>query len=187
MSKLPNRRVTVWTTTGERSNRRGAARCNRAKCTYASVVHADVEKLIREKIRVVITPGTYLVSAGGHQNMATTTEHAFTFDQCSIDDRAAELNAGSYHKISPPIRQIVGRELERFILSHIDARRDLAFETTWRCAITFEQTILAHANGFRITMVYVAAGPVEEHIRRVANRADLGQHSASEAKIRDIY
>jgi predicted ABC-type ATPase len=36
-------------------------------------------------------------------------------------------------------------------------------------------------------MVYVAAGPVDEHIRRVANRADLGQHSASEAKIRDIY
>ena len=36
-------------------------------------------------------------------------------------------------------------------------------------------------------MVYVAAGPVEEHIRRVANRADLGQHSASETKIRSIY
>lgn len=77
--------------------------------------------------------------------------------------------------------------MERFILSHIDARRDLAFETTLRSAITFEQTKLAHANGFRITMVYVAAGPVEEHIRRVANRADLGQHSASGAKIRDIY
>jgi predicted ABC-type ATPase len=108
-------------------------------------------------------------------------------DWFNADDRAAELNAGSYHKISPAIRETVGRELERFILSHIDARRDLAFETTLRSAITFDQTKLAHANGFQITMVYVAAGPVEEHIRRVANRADLGQHSASETKIRAIY
>jgi predicted ABC-type ATPase len=85
-------------------------------------------------------------------------------DWFNADDRAAELNAGAYHKISPAIRKTVGRELERFILSRIEERRDLAFETTLRSAITLEQTNLAHANGFRITMVYVAAGPVEEHI-----------------------
>jgi len=123
---------------------------------------------------------------GGGKSSALSIKH-LGIDWFNADDRAAELNAGSYHKISPAIRQTVGRELERFILNHIDARRDFAFETTLRSAITFEQTKLAHANGFRITMVYVAAGPVEEHIRRVANRADLGQHSASEAKIRDIY
>ena len=36
-------------------------------------------------------------------------------------------------------------------------------------------------------MDYLAAGPVEEHIRRVKNRALLGGHSASERKLRDIY
>jgi predicted ABC-type ATPase len=123
---------------------------------------------------------------GGGKSSALSIKQ-LGIDCFNADDRAAELNAGSYRKISPAIRQTVGQELERFILSHIDGRRDLAFETTLRSAITFEQTKLAHANGFRITMVYVAAGPVEEHVRRVANRADLGQHSASEAKIRDIY
>ncbi len=36
-------------------------------------------------------------------------------------------------------------------------------------------------------MDYIAAGPVEEHIRRVMNRATLGGHSASERKLRHIY
>jgi predicted ABC-type ATPase len=123
---------------------------------------------------------------GGGKSSALSIKQ-LCIDWFNADDRAAQLNAASYHKISPAIRETVGRELERFILSHIDAQRDFAFETTLRSAITFEQTKLAYASGFHITMVYVAAGPVEEHIRRVANRADLGQHSASEAKIREIY
>ena len=41
--------------------------------------------------------------------------------------------------------------------------------------------------GFLVLMDYIAAGPVEEHIRRVMNRAALGGHSASERKLRDIY
>lgn len=123
---------------------------------------------------------------GGGKSSALSIKE-LGIDWFNADDRAAELNGGSYHKISPAIRDVVGRELEEFILGHIDARRDVAFETTLRSAITFEQTKFAHQNGFRVTMVYVAAGPVEEHIRRVANRADLGQHSASESKIRDIY
>jgi predicted ABC-type ATPase len=36
-------------------------------------------------------------------------------------------------------------------------------------------------------MDYLAAGPVEEHIRRVMNRAAIGGHSASERKLHDIY
>jgi predicted ABC-type ATPase len=122
---------------------------------------------------------------GGGKSSALSIKQ-LGIDWFNADDRAAQLNSG-YHKISLAIREMVGLELEGFILNHITARRDLAFETTLRSAITFEQTRLAHANGFHITIVYVAAGPVEEHIRRVANRADLGQHSASEAKIRDIY
>jgi len=36
-------------------------------------------------------------------------------------------------------------------------------------------------------MNYLAAGPVEEHVHRVMNRAALGGHSASERKLREIY
>jgi hypothetical protein len=46
-------------------------------------VYADVENLIRRTLRVAITPGTYFVSSGGHQNMAATAECTFTLDPCS--------------------------------------------------------------------------------------------------------
>ena len=41
--------------------------------------------------------------------------------------------------------------------------------------------------GFGVLMDFIAAGPVEEHIRRVMNRATLGGHSASERRLREIY
>jgi predicted ABC-type ATPase len=94
---------------------------------------------------------------GGGKSSALSIKQ-LGIDWFNADDRAAEPDAGAHHKISPAIRETVGRELERFILSHIEERRDLAFETTLRSAIAFEQTNLAHANG----LVYVAAGPVED-------------------------
>jgi len=59
----------------------------RAKGSGQSItkVYADVENLIRKKLSVVVTPGTYFVSAGGHQNMATTTEYRFTLYPCSTE------------------------------------------------------------------------------------------------------
>jgi len=70
----------------------------RAKGSGQSItqVRAEVENLIRKKLRVVVTPGTYFVSRGGHQNMATTSEYAFTLYPCSterIDIAAACINA----------------------------------------------------------------------------------------------
>ena len=59
-------------------------------------VHAEVENLIRKKLRVVVAPGTYFVSKGGHQNMATTSDYAFTLYPCSterVDISAACINA----------------------------------------------------------------------------------------------
>jgi predicted ABC-type ATPase len=114
---------------------------------------------------------------GGGKSSALSIKQ-LGIDWFNADGRVAQLNAGPYHKIPPAIRETVGRDLERFIPSHTDAQRDFALETTLRSAITFEQTKLGYASGFHVTMVYLAAGPVEEHIRRVANRADLGQHSA---------
>jgi hypothetical protein len=48
-------------------------------------IYAEVENLIRKKLRVIVKPGTYFVSSGDHQNMATTTEYTFTLYPCSTE------------------------------------------------------------------------------------------------------
>ena len=103
------------------------------------------------------------------------------------DDRAAQLNAGSYHNIPVDVRAASGRELQRFIESRIEGRQSFAFENALRTDIVFEQIRRAKGLGFEVLFDYLAAGPVEEHIRRVINRARLGGHSASERKLRSIY
>ncbi len=103
------------------------------------------------------------------------------------DDRAAELNAGSYQNIPAHIRTASGQLLQQFIESHIASRRSFVFENALRTDTCFQQIRRAKEMGFRVRMNYLAAGPVEEHIRRVMNRAALGGHSASERKLREIY
>src|SRR5260221_651629 len=103
------------------------------------------------------------------------------------DDRAAELNAGSYQNIPAQIRNASGQQLQQFIDSHIESRRSFVFENALRTDTCFQQIRRAKEMGFRVRMNYLAAGPVEEHIRRVKNRAALGGHSASERKLREIY
>jgi len=108
-------------------------------------------------------------------------------DWFNSDDRAAQLNAGSYHNIPVHIRASSGQQLQEFIDSHIESRRSFAFENALRTGACFEQIRRAKTLGFQVFMDYLAAGPVEEHIRRVMNRAALGGHSASERKLRHIY
>lgn len=108
-------------------------------------------------------------------------------DFFNSDDRAAHLNGGSYHNITPEIRAAAGRLLQEFIESHIEARRSFAFENALRTDTGFQQIRRAKDLGFRVVLDYLAAGPVEEHIRRVMNRALLGGHSATEGKLRNIY
>jgi len=111
----------------------------------------------------------------------------------SNDDYCAALNAQRlgqsqpvYQGITPELRAQGGAVMHQFIEDHIAARRPFAFETTLR-ELTLEQARRATANGFRVEMVFVDAGPVEEHIRRVQIRADQGGHSASETSLREIY
>jgi predicted ABC-type ATPase len=108
-------------------------------------------------------------------------------DWFNSDDRAAQLNAGSYQNIPVHVRSASGQQLQQFIDSHIAERRSFAFENALRTDTGFQQIRRAKEMGFRVLMDYLAAGPVEEHIRRVMNRAALGGHSASERKLRDIY
>jgi predicted ABC-type ATPase len=113
--------------------------------------------------------------------------YKFEVDWFNADDRAAELNLGSYHKISAEIRAKVNREFERWILDHIQSRQSFAIETTLRSPITFEQARLASEHGFRTAMEYVIPGAVDECVRRIMERSYRGGHSASEGLIREIY
>lgn len=105
----------------------------------------------------------------------------------NADNRAAELNSGSLRKISNDIRAQVNVEFERWILDHIGANESFAFETTLRSPITFQQSRRAHERGFSTSMHYIAAGSVEESIRRIMERSYRGGHSASERLVREIY
>ena len=108
-------------------------------------------------------------------------------DSFNADDRAAELNGGSYQNITPEMRTQVGKELARFIADHIHGRRSLAYETTLRTDITFRQANEARANGFLTVLLFVALDDVELNISRVAVRTDRGGHSAPPDEIRRIH
>jgi predicted ABC-type ATPase len=105
----------------------------------------------------------------------------------NADDRAAELNGGSYQNIPLSVRAIVNREFEQYVHASIEVGRSFALETTLRSTITFEQAKLARASGFEIAMIYVALESVEHHIERVKRRAARGGHSASESTLRRIH
>lgn len=112
---------------------------------------------------------------------------SYHVDWFNADDRAAELNLGSFRKISTEIRAKVNVEFQRWILDHISARQSFAVETTLRSPITFEQARLAREHGFWTLMEYVMAGSVDESIRRIMERSYRGGHSASERLVAEIY
>ena len=105
----------------------------------------------------------------------------------NADDRAAELNGGSYAAIPQTIRQQVNREFESFILAQIEREESFAIETTLRSEATFEQARWARARAFSIEMRYLALSSFSAHLDRVKARSDAGGHSASEATLRRIY
>jgi predicted ABC-type ATPase len=105
----------------------------------------------------------------------------------NADDRAAELNQGSYRNIPPHIRAQVNSEFEAFVQKQIQAGTSLAFETTLRTDITLRQAAEARARGFSLAMKYVAMGSLEEHLNRVAARAQGGGHAASSSSLSRIY
>ena len=112
---------------------------------------------------------------------------AFGVEWFNADDRAAQLNSGSFRKISNQIRTKVNAEFEQWILDHIRAAASFALETTLRSSATFEQSRMAQEHGFWTSMDYVAAGSIEESIRRIIERSYRGGHSASERLVREIY
>jgi predicted ABC-type ATPase len=136
-----------------------------------------------------MSPRMFIVAGppGGGKSSVFSRSVSGIDDVFNADDRAAELNGGSYRRIPPEIRAATNREFEKFIHSHIRAHKDFAFETTLRTPITFEQAALAHMDGFEVTMAFVALRTPEMHIERVIGRAGKGGHSAPPEKIREIY
>jgi predicted ABC-type ATPase len=112
---------------------------------------------------------------------------SFAVAHFNADDRAAELNCGSYIGISREIRQTVNREFEAFVSRCIQRRMSFAIETTLRSSVTFEQARSAKAAGFITEMRYLVLRDFAAHIERVKIRADAGGHSASETTLLRIY
>lgn len=79
------------------------------------------------------------------------------------------------------------RECEDFVANRIERGRSFAVESTLRSDAALRQAVTARAAGFATFLIFVCAGSVDEHLRRVALRGRLGGHSAPEAEIRDIY
>jgi predicted ABC-type ATPase len=111
----------------------------------------------------------------------------FGVDFFNADDRAADLNRGSYLGIRGAIREEVNRLFEAFVADHIERRVSCAFETTLRSGITFEQAAAARTAGFVVEMRYLALQTFEMTLERIQMRADLGGHSAPESILRRIY
>ena len=111
----------------------------------------------------------------------------FGVDFFNADDRAAQLNRGSYLGIPQSIRYQVNRQFESFVNDCIARRASFAVETTLRSSITFEQAATARRAGFSIEMHYLALANFAQHVERVRIRADRGGHSAPESVLRDIY
>jgi predicted ABC-type ATPase len=105
----------------------------------------------------------------------------------NADDRAAELNGGSYREIPLHIRHEVNRAFEQFVHDCIAAGCSFALETTLRSRVTFEQAKLARSLGFNVFMIYVALGGFDRHLERVKRRAARGGHAASESTLRRIH
>ncbi len=112
---------------------------------------------------------------------------SFGVSYFNTDDRAAELNGGSYLGIPKQIRIVANREFEAFALGCIERRTSFAIETTLRGAVTFEQAALAKAAGFVTEMRYLALRDFALHLERVKARADAGGHSASEATLVETH
>ena len=112
---------------------------------------------------------------------------SFGVEAFNADDRAAALNNGSYRGIPPSVRSSVNKEFEAFVEDHINTRRSFAFETTLRTDVTLRQAALARTKGFTTAMNYLAMGSLEDHLERVAARAEGGGHAASSATLSRIY
>ena len=141
------------------------------------------------RARMVIVAGP----SGGGKSSILNVFKLHDVDAFNVDDHAArlfaQLRGGTtpiYRGVPLAIRNQAREQMRDFIKEHIDAGRSFAFETTLR-DITFAQAREATRRGFRVEMIFIAAGGLQEHIARVEARAERGGHTASRQSIAEIY
>ncbi len=105
----------------------------------------------------------------------------------NVDDVAAEMNAGSYHHISPYIRAAANDQCDDFIQEHIRQMKSFSVETTLHTGITFRHARAAHEKGFSVHMRYIAVDDPQIIVKRIIGRARLGGHSAPVETVRETY
>jgi predicted ABC-type ATPase len=66
---------------------------------------------------------------------------SFHVDWFNADDRAAELNLGSYRKIPAEVRATVNLEFEQWIVDHIQSGQSFAIETTLRSPTILDKRV----------------------------------------------
>jgi hypothetical protein len=65
----------------------------------------------------------------------------FDVDSFNADNRAAQLNAGSFRSISKEIRSQVNVEFQKWILDHISARKSFALETRFAARLRLSRRV----------------------------------------------
>ena len=104
-----------------------------------------------------------------------------------MDDRAAELNGGSYLAIpeTSALRSIAS--LKRLVTRCIKSQTSFAIETTLSISVTFEHAALAKSARFTTQMRCVGLRDFVLNLLRVKARAFAGGYSAFEKTRRAIY
>ncbi len=108
------------------------------------------------------------------------------FDAFNIDEHRRKLNRGSAQDIPAAVRTRARRDYDAFIRGHIRRGTGFSIEATLAKSVTLTQARSARDAGFRVQLTYVAA-ELDECLRRVANRLDLGGHGVSPAVLRRTY
>ena len=85
-------------------------------------------------------PRMYIIAGppGAGKSSIFSLSH-FASRTFNADDRAAQLNGGSYQGIPSSIRAAANQEFEQFVIANVHAKQSFALETTLRSDISFKQ------------------------------------------------
>ena len=108
------------------------------------------------------------------------------FDAFNVDAHRRALNNGVAQNIPAVIREQATRDYAAFIEDHIARRGSFSIEVTLAKEITFEQALRARQSGFVVRLTYIATA-LDECLRRVAGRVQMGGHGVTAAVLKATY
>ncbi len=108
------------------------------------------------------------------------------YDAFNVDAHRRALNGGSAQNIPVAIRDQATKDYAAFIEDHIARQLSFSIEVTLAKEITFEQAARARRSGFLVRLTYVATA-LDECLRRVAGRVQLGGHGVTAEVLKATY